>query len=95
QACAGATHHVDSERLAKISSPIPKASHYGPFTLLTGECDMLMDPSNIHSMMKWMPQAETVEWANAGNEVYFQFKVEFGELIERNVKEGRERPTRG
>ncbi|KIY66558.1 alpha/beta-hydrolase [Cylindrobasidium torrendii FP15055 ss-10] len=87
QMCAALTHNVDCERLRKISSSIPK------ITLVTGDTDLLVDASNSVRLKKCMPEAELVQWTNVGHGIHIQCKDEFRDLVERTVKEGRERSS--
>lgn len=85
QMAAGLTHNISPDRLRRISASIPKV------LIVTGDHDNLVDPSNSHYMKEHMPEAELVEWKDAGHGIQVQFKEEFIALIERVVREGRER----
>ncbi|KAK0197528.1 Alpha/Beta hydrolase protein [Armillaria mellea] len=75
QMCAGLTHHVTPDRLRKISSSVPKV------ILVTGDEDNL----------RHMPDAELVQWENTGHAIHYQRRRKFNALVERVVKEGREK----
>lgn len=85
QMAAAMTHNVSPERLRQISGSIPKV------LIVTGDEDHLVDPANSRYMKEHMPEAELVEWAGAGHGVQVQCRKQFNALLERVVKEGRDR----
>ncbi|KAI0736621.1 Alpha/Beta hydrolase protein [Fomitopsis betulina] len=85
QMAAAMTHNVSPERLREISKSIPKV------LIVTGDEDHLVDPENSRYMKEQMPEAELVEWAGAGHGIQVQCRNKFNALLERVVKEGRER----
>ncbi|KAF9036923.1 alpha/beta-hydrolase [Hymenopellis radicata] len=85
QMYAGLTHYVSPERLRKISSHIPKV------VLVTGDDDHLVHASNTLRIKASMPEAELVQWSATGHGIHYQRKHEFNALLERTIKEGRER----
>ena len=82
---AAMTHNVSPERLRQISGSIPKV------LIVTGDEDHLVDPANSRYMKEHMPEAELVEWTEAGHGIQVQCQKQFNALLERVVKEGRER----
>ncbi|KZT03511.1 alpha/beta-hydrolase [Laetiporus sulphureus 93-53] len=85
QMVAGLTHSVSPERLSKISASVPKV------LIVTGDDDHLVDPSNSRYMKEHMPEAELVEWEGVGHALQVQCKDRFNQLLERIIREGRER----
>ncbi|KAK0502852.1 Alpha/Beta hydrolase protein [Armillaria luteobubalina] len=85
QMCAGLTHHVTPDRLRKISSSVPKV------LLVTGDEDNLVKADNTFYLKRHMPEAELVQWENTGHAIHYQRRREFNALVERAVKEGREK----
>lgn len=85
QMIAGLTHSVSPERLRTIASSIPKV------LIVTGDQDNLINPSNSLYMKEHMPEAELVQWKNTGHGLQVQYRDRFHELLERVVREGRER----
>jgi hypothetical protein len=85
QMCAALTHHVRPSQLAQISSSIPKV------VLLTGDEDCLVAPSNSLKLKQHMPEAELIQWKNTGHGVHWQRRNELHSLIERIVKEGKDK----
>ncbi|KAK0210371.1 Alpha/Beta hydrolase protein [Desarmillaria ectypa] len=85
QMCAGLTHHVTPDRLRKISCSVPKV------LLVTGDEDNLVKSDNTFYLKRHMPEAELVQWENTGHAIHYQRRCEFNALIERMVKEGREK----
>ncbi|EJT98504.1 alpha/beta-hydrolase [Dacryopinax primogenitus] len=84
QMAAALMHYVSPERLHKISKSIPKV------TVLTGDEDNLVAPSNSLYLSKQMPEAEYVVWDHTGHALQQQWPTRFSELVERNIKEGKE-----
>ena len=85
QMYAGLTHHVSAESLRKISSSIPKV------LIVTGDDDNLVNPSKSEYIKSCMPEAEFVLWAETGHALHMQWTDRFNGLIERVVRDGRER----
>ena len=85
QMVAGITHRVSKERLRKIAETIPKV------LILTGDEDHLVDPSNSVYLKSCMPEAEFIQWEHTGHGLHMQWRDRFNTLVERVVKEGRER----
>ncbi|KAH9946254.1 alpha/beta-hydrolase [Epithele typhae] len=85
QMAAAMTHHVSPERLRRISSAIPKVA------IVTGDTDTLIDPRNSQLLKQDMPEAELIIREGAGHGVPMQYKEWFNEVLERTLKEGRER----
>lgn len=82
---AALTHYVSPDRLAKISSNIPKV------TIVTGDNDNLVDPSHSFYMKKHMPEAEFIQWENTGHAIHMQWPTRFNDLLENAFREGRRR----
>jgi len=85
QMASGLTHSVNSERLRKISSSVPKV------LILTGDQDNLVSPANSRHLKANMPEAELVEWNGTGHPIHLQWPERFNELLERVFAEGRAR----
>ncbi|KAI0374724.1 alpha/beta-hydrolase [Pilatotrama ljubarskyi] len=85
QMAAALTHYVPPDQLRKISSSIPKV------TIVTGDTDNLVDPSNSHLLKQHMPEAELIVRGGAGHGITVQYRTWFNELLERVFKEGREK----
>ncbi|KAI0361926.1 alpha/beta-hydrolase [Trametes cingulata] len=85
QMAAALTHHVSPDQLRKISSSIPKV------TIVTGDEDNLVDPSNSRLLKQHMPEAELVVREGAGHGITMQYRTWFNGLLERVFKEGREK----
>jgi len=84
QMCAGLTHYVSPARLATISSGIPKV------TIVTGDMDNLVAPSNSAYMKKYMMEAEYLVFEGNGHAINTQAKTRYNALLERVFAEGRE-----
>jgi len=82
--CAGLTHHVAPDRLSIISSTIPKV------TIVTGDVDNLVTPSNSAHMKKYMKEAEYLVFEDTGHAINTQRKQRYNALLERVFEEGRE-----
>jgi len=89
QMAAGLTHHVQPERLRHISRNIPKV------TLVMGDEDHLIRIENSFKLKEAMPEAELVQFKETGHGIHTQRKKEFNKLIQRTIREGDERFTRG
>jgi len=87
QMWAAFTHHVQPERLAQISKTIPKVS------ILTGDQDHLVRPSNSAYLKKHMPEAEYIIWKDTGHVVCIQHVERYNALLERGFLEGEARLT--
>ena len=85
QMYAGLLHHVDSARLRKISSSIPKV------LIVTGDKDHLVKPMNSRYLKQDMPEAELVVWEGTGHALHLQWVDRFNELLERAFREGKQR----
>lgn len=85
QMCAGLTHHVSKDRLRAISQAVPK------IMIVVGDEDNLVDPGNSKYIKEHMPEAEYVEFQNTGHGIHLQWPERYCELVERAIKEGRER----
>jgi len=85
QMWAAFTHHVQPERLAQISKTIPKVS------ILTGDQDQLIRPSNSAYIKKHMPEAEYIMWKDTGHIVCIQHVERYNALLERGFLEGEAR----
>lgn len=88
QMCAGLTHNVQGDRLRKISASIPKV------TIVTGDEDHLVDPSNSKHLKDHMPEADYVVWEGTGHAIHMQWPDRYNALLEQTVKAGRERAER-
>ncbi|CDO70743.1 hypothetical protein BN946_scf184798.g58 [Trametes cinnabarina] len=88
QMVAAITHYTSPDKLREISSTIPKV------TIVTGDTDNLVDPSNSFLLKKHMPEAELIVRKGAGHGITMQYKEWFNDLLERVFKEGRERAQR-
>ncbi|KAH9066061.1 Alpha/Beta hydrolase protein [Lactarius deliciosus] len=84
QMWAGLTHHVEAERLARISKAIPKV------LILTGDRDHIIRPSNSAYLSEHMPEAEFVVWTDTGHFVHMQYVKRFNTLLERVFLEGQD-----
>ena len=82
--CAGLTHHLQPERLRKISASIPKVA------IVTGDEDHLVDPSNSEYLQKNMPEAEYIVWEGTGHAIHMQWPERYDSLLERILEEGRQ-----
>lgn len=89
QMAAGLTHHVQPERLSRISAQIPK------ITIVTGDEDHLVRISNSFRLKAAMPEAELVQFPETGHGIHAQRKREFNKLIERTIMEAEERLESG
>lgn len=89
QMAAGLTHHVQPERLRRISRSIPKV------LILTGDEDHLIRPANSVYIKAHMPEAEFVQWEKTGHGIHIQQKERFNALLERVFEEGRQRVREG
>jgi len=85
QMCAALTHCVSPARLATISSKIPKV------TIVTGDSDNLVAPSNSRYMKQHMEEAEYLVFEETGHAINTQGKKRYNALLERVFAEGRER----
>ncbi|KAL4065339.1 Alpha/Beta hydrolase protein [Scleroderma yunnanense] len=83
QMMAGLTHNVSPDKLRKISAFIPKV------LILTGDTDMLVDPSGSVFLKRIMPEAEFHSWEQTGHAVAWQRAKWFNALMERVIQEGR------
>lgn len=83
--CAGLTHHVTPARLSKISASIPKV------TIVTGDQDNLVAPTNSKIIKSHMPEAEYVMFEDTGHGINMQASERYNALLERTFAEGRER----
>jgi len=94
QLIAGFTHNVSPERLAFIAANIPKIA------IVTGDNDVLIDPSGSESIKVAMDKAiingdqgdvkrvEFLKWEGR-HAIHIQNETEFNQLIERCAKEGK------
>lgn len=82
---AGLTHRVAPDRLRKISQSIPKV------LIVTGDQDHLVDPRNSQYLKDCMPEAEYVVFETTGHAIHLQWPIRYSQLVERAMKEGRER----
>ncbi|KAF8632422.1 hypothetical protein AX17_004863 [Amanita inopinata Kibby_2008] len=89
QMAAGLTHHVSPDRLRTISGTIPKV------TIVTGDNDNLVRPYNSMRLKESMPEAELVQWSDTGHAIHVQHAVTFNALIERTIREGKQRVDAG
>ncbi|KAG8889143.1 hypothetical protein FRB98_005618 [Tulasnella sp. 332] len=80
-ACLG--HYVSQERLATIAKSIPK------LTILTGDEDNLVRPTNSYWLARCMPEAEFIVWKGAGHGILGCRPKEANELLARVMLEGR------
>ncbi|EJD05720.1 alpha/beta-hydrolase [Fomitiporia mediterranea MF3/22] len=85
QMSAGLTHRVTPDRLRRISASIPKV------LIVTGDADHLVDPRNSKYLKDNMPEAEYQVFEHTGHAIHFQWPIRYNELLERVMKEGRER----
>ncbi|KAG8969006.1 hypothetical protein FRC03_004973 [Tulasnella sp. 419] len=83
QMCAGLTHHVGADRLARISASIPK------IMILVGDEDHLIRMSNSEYLHTHMKEAEFVVMRETGHALHTQRPKEFNALIKRMTEEGR------
>jgi len=77
-------HRVSPARLSSISSTIPKV------TVVTGDSDNLVTPSNSAYIKKYMEAAEYLVFEETGHAIHIQRQKRFNELLERVFSEGRE-----
>ncbi|KAJ7582565.1 Alpha/Beta hydrolase protein [Mycena floridula] len=80
QMAAALTHHVTPERLQTISATIPKV------LIVTGDDDLLVDPSNSRLLKQHMKEAQFVEWKNCGHAIHFQERDRFNALLDQFFK---------
>jgi pimeloyl-ACP methyl ester carboxylesterase len=85
QMSAAITHHVTPARLSQISSSIPKIA------IVTGDQDNLVTPSNSAYLKKQMKEAEYIVFENTGHGIHAQRKEQFNALLERVIRESRDR----
>ncbi|KAL5511750.1 hypothetical protein ACEPAH_4968 [Sanghuangporus vaninii] len=85
QMSAGLTHRVTPDRLREISRSIPKV------LIVCGDQDNLVDPRNSKYLKENMPEAEYVVFENTGHALHLQWPERYNKLLERVMKEGRER----
>ena len=85
QMAAALTHHVTADRLAKISSSIPRV------TIVTSDDDFLVHPSNSFRLKEHMPEANFIQWENTGHALHVQWSERFNTLLESTFQEGRRR----
>lgn len=83
QMAAALTHHVSPERLRKISASIPKV------LILTGDTDVMVDPSESLFLKNNMPEAEYQCWKGGGHAICVQWDKRANALFERVIEEGR------
>ncbi|KAI8998792.1 alpha/beta-hydrolase [Trametes punicea] len=88
QMAAALTHYVSPDRLRRISASVPKVA------IVTGDTDNMVDPSNSHLMKEHMPEAELIVRKGAGHGIANQYSAWFNELLERVIREGREKAGR-
>lgn len=85
QVAAALSHNVEPVRLRTISESIPKV------LIVTGDEDVIVDPSNSLYLKEHMPEAEYVLWEGTGHGLMAQWPEKFNQLLERVFKEGRDR----
>lgn len=83
QMAAALTHHVSPNRLRKISASIPKV------LILTGDTDLMVDPSESLFLKNNMPEAEYQCWKGGGHAICVQWDKRANALFERVIEEGR------
>lgn len=102
QMAAAMTHRVTPDRLAKISSSIPKV------LILTGDQDDLVDHRNSLYIKSHMPEAEFILWPETGtwfidwylhvllltlwdlgHAIHNQWLTRFNKLMEKMIDDGR------
>ncbi|KAI6043045.1 alpha beta-hydrolase [Pisolithus marmoratus] len=83
QMAAALTHHVGPDRLRKISASIPKV------LILTGNMDVVVDPSESLFLRHNMPEAEYQRWKDSGHAICVQWSKRVNALFERVIEEGR------
>ncbi|KAI6129157.1 Alpha/Beta hydrolase protein [Pisolithus thermaeus] len=83
QLAAVFTHHVSPDRLRKISASIPKV------LILTGDTDVMVDPSESLFLKNNMPEAEYQCWKGSGHAICVQWDKRANALFERVIEEGR------
>ncbi|KAK0502851.1 Alpha/Beta hydrolase protein [Armillaria luteobubalina] len=88
QMCSVLTHHVTPDRLRKISSSVSKV------LLVTGDEDDLLKADKTFYLKRHTPEAELVQWENTGHAINYQRRRKFNALVERVVKEGREKVSK-
>jgi len=82
QMWAALFHYVSPDRLAMINDSIPK------ITILTGDNDHMVDPSNSFKLAAAMPNAEFIQWEETGHGVVAQWPKRVSHLLERAFEEG-------
>lgn len=92
---AGLTHHVAPARLAQIANTVPKIA------IVAGDDDNLVRPVGSVKIWKAMTggpgqdseetrkRVELLQWEGTGHGIHSQREVEFNELVERCMREGR------
>jgi len=85
QMIAGLTHYVSPPRLRSISSGIPMV------TILTGDSDNLIRPSNSRVLKQHMPEAELRVWEDTGHAMHIQWPKRYCNLLKETFEEGKRR----
>ncbi|KAI6043044.1 Alpha/Beta hydrolase protein [Pisolithus marmoratus] len=83
QMAAALTHRVSPDRLRNISASIPKV------LILTGDEDVMVDPSESLFLRHNMPEAEYQRWKDSGHAICVQWNKRVNALLERVIEEGR------
>ncbi|KAH9483134.1 Poly(3-hydroxyalkanoate) depolymerase [Psilocybe cubensis] len=95
QMAAGLTHHVSPTRLAQIANTVPKIA------IVTGDEDNLVRPIGSVKIWKAMTEGpgqntaevrkrvELLQWEGTGHGIHSQKEVEFNQLVERCMREGK------
>ena len=83
QMCAGLTHRVSSERLAKIADAVPY------ILIITGDDDNLIHPSKSDYLAKHMRGAKFVKWSGTGHPLHLQWPARFNALLEEVFEEAK------
>ncbi|GBE80862.1 hypothetical protein SCP_0305820 [Sparassis crispa] len=82
---AAVTHTVSPERLRTIATSIPKV------VIMVGDEDNVVDTSESRYIAEHMPNAELVVLDGTGHGIAMQRPVEFNAVVERAIREGREK----
>lgn len=84
QMAAALTHGMTPDRLAKISTSIPKV------LIISAAEDVLIPYTEGENLKRHMPEAEYQCWEKGGHGVCGQYKERFNQLLEKVFKQGNE-----
>jgi pimeloyl-ACP methyl ester carboxylesterase len=84
QVAAALTHNMTPDRLAKVSSSVPKV------LILSAAKDMLIPYTEGENLKHHMPEAEYQCWEKTGHGVCGQDNGRFNQLLENVFEQGKE-----